>query len=168
MDLDLLEPDLRKELKESFVEITAFEKNKLLFDINAHQNSIFTLAFSPDGRYLLSGSRDAHLNVWDCEKDFLLHTSIVAHMFAINHIAYNNEGTFFATGSMDKSIKIWDANEFRLMKVIDKARHTGHGTSVNKLLWHGAETLLSASDDKTISVWDLKFKINHEDYTNRN
>lgn len=150
------------------IKIFSFEKNQLLFNINAHQNSIFTLAFSPDGRYLLSGSRDAHLKVWDCEKEFSMHKSIVAHMFAINHIQYNNEGDFFATCSMDKSIKLWDSKDFRLLKVIDKARHAGHGTSVNKLLWKETETLISAGDDKTIAVWDLKFSINHEDYTNRN
>jgi WD40 repeat protein len=59
---------------------------------------------------------------------------------------------------MDKSIKVWDTNELRLLKVIDKARHAGHGTSVNKLLWTSYNNqLLSASDDRTISVWHIIF-----------
>ena len=50
------------------------------------------------------------------------------------------------------------AHTFKLLKVIDKARHAGHGTSVNKLLWTGHEELLiSAGDDRAISVWDLEF-----------
>jgi WD40 repeat protein len=58
---------------------------------------------------------------------------------------------------MDKSIKIWDATTFRLLKVIDRARHAGHGTSINKLLWTNFNNqLVSASDDKRISVWDIK------------
>jgi WD40 repeat protein len=53
---------------------------------------------------------------------------------------------------------VWDTNEMKLLKVIDKARHTGHGTSVNKLLWTSFQNqLISASDDRTISVWDIQF-----------
>ncbi len=58
-----------------------------------------------------------------------------------------------------ESIKVWNnANDLRLLKVIDKGRHAGHGTSVNKLLWTSfKDQLVSASDDRTISAWDLVF-----------
>lgn len=130
---------------------------KLLHEIPAHQNSIFTIAYSPDGKYLLSGGRDAHLKVWEVEKDYHLKLSVVAHMYAINHISFSPDGKFFATCSMDKSLKIWSSGEFKLLKVIDKARHAGHGTSVNKLFWSGYENqLVSCSDDRTISIWNVK------------
>jgi WD40 repeat protein len=126
--------------------------------IAAHANSVFTVAYSPDGRYLLSGSRDAHLKVWDAAQNYEEVTSIIAHLFTINHITFSPNGQYFATCSMDKSVKVWDAKTFRLLKVIDKARHAGHGTSVNKLFWSAHHnSLVSCSDDRTISVWDLKF-----------
>jgi WD40 repeat protein len=59
---------------------------------------------------------------------------------------------------MDKSIKVWDTAQLKLLKVIDRARHTGHGTSVNKLLWMPFHNYLaSASDDRSISIWDIEF-----------
>jgi WD40 repeat protein len=59
---------------------------------------------------------------------------------------------------MDKSIKVWDAGELKLLKVIDRARHAGHGTSVNRVLWTGfRDQLASASDDRTISLWQIIF-----------
>ncbi len=122
----------------------------------AHTNSVFTVAYSPDFRFLLTAGRDAHVKVWDVEQHYALHQDIVAHLFAINHIVFSPNGTRFATASMDKSIKIWDADTYRLLKVVDRARHAGHGTSVNKLLWdRSTGHLLSASDDRTISVWSL-------------
>ncbi|QNF31909.1 WD40 repeat domain-containing protein [Adhaeribacter swui] len=140
----------------------------LKLTISGHTNSVFTVAYSPDGQYLLSGSRDAHLKVWAVENAYEAHASIIAHMYAINHITYSPGGQFFATGSMDKSIKVWDAETFRLLKVIDKVRHAGHGTSVNKLYWSGyCNQLVSGSDDRTISVWDLNFSLTYEDYTLR-
>lgn len=124
--------------------------------IEAHKNSVFTLTYSPDYQYLISGSRDAHLKAWRSKDGYQQATSIVAHMYAINHIAYSPSGRYFASCSMDKSIKLWDAAEFRLLKVLDKARYAGHGTSVNRLLWVEENVLVSASDDRTISVWDIE------------
>lgn len=124
--------------------------------IPAHTNSVFTLTYSPDFRFLLTAGRDAHLKSWDVEDAYAIHQDVVAHLFAINHLTFNPDGSLFATASMDKSIKIWDAETFRLLKVVDRARHAGHGTSVNKLLWTSYhQQLLSGSDDRTISVWKL-------------
>lgn len=131
----------------SHEELQAFE---------AHANSVFTLQFTPDEQYLLSAGRDAHLKVWDVKAGFLLAEDIVAHMYTINDIAFSPDGRYFVTCSMDKSVKVWDAERLKLLKVIDKARHAGHGTSVNKLLWSAHENLLaSASDDRTISIWNI-------------
>ena len=125
--------------------------------IPAHDNSVFAAQYSPDGRYLLTGSRDAHLKVWDAAQDYVLVKNIPAHMFAINSIAYRADGVLFATASMDKSVKIWRAEDFRLVKVVDRARHAGHATSINKILWLPQDDLLvSASDDRSVSVWEVE------------
>lgn len=124
--------------------------------IDAHKNSVFTLKYTPDHQFLLSGSRDAHLKIWSVNDDYAMHQSIVAHMYCINHIAFIKDGTYFATASVDKSIKIWRTNDFKLLKVLDKARHAGHGTSVNKLTWTGYHNqLVSCSDDRSLSIWEI-------------
>lgn len=130
--------------------------------IEAHSNSIFTVCYSPDYNVLLSGSRDAHLKVWNVAENYTLQESIVAHMYTINHISFSQDGKYFVTCSMDKSVKVWDAKEFKLLKVIDKARYAGHGTSVNKTLWpsnaleNGKYNIISASDDRSISLWEVQ------------
>lgn len=128
----------------------------LKFVINAHNNSVFTLKYSPDFLYLVSGSRDAHLKRWKVAENYQLESDIPAHLYAINDIYFAQNSNLLATCSMDKSIKIWDANSLKLLKVVDKARHAGHGTSINRLLWLSLnDFLISASDDKKISVWKI-------------
>ena len=130
----------------------------LKYEWPAHSNSVFTLRYTPDGSFLMSGSRDARLKLWDVQAGYTPATEVVAHMYAINHIEFGPDSKHFVTCSMDKSIKVWDLRELRLLKVIDKGRYAGHGTSVNKLLWtHHHGQLVSASDDRTISVWDIDF-----------
>jgi WD40 repeat protein len=124
----------------------------------AHANSVFTLRYTPDQRFLISGSRDARLKVWDVEAGYKQVEEVVAHLFAINHLDFSPDGKHFVTCSMDKSIKVWSTEEMKLLKVIDRARHAGHGTSVNKVLWTSHENqLISASDDRKISVWQIIF-----------
>jgi WD40 repeat protein len=125
---------------------------------HAHENSVFTLRYSPDGKTLLSGSRDARLKAWEVGHRYEKAEEVVAHMYAINHIEFSPDGKHFVTCSMDKSIKVWDSSALKLLKVIDRARHAGHATSVNKLLWTDYQNqLLSASDDRSISVWQIIF-----------
>lgn len=127
--------------------------------LEGHTNSVFTVAYTPNGKFLLSGSRDAHLKVWDVEQAYEEHTSIIAHLFTLNHLTFSPNGRLFATCSMDKSVKVWDAETFKLLKVIDKARHAGHGTSVNKLFWLAHQNqLVSCSDDRSLAVWALTLK----------
>jgi WD40 repeat protein len=125
----------------------------------AHVNSVFSLQYTPNFDYLISTSRDARIKVWDVRGGYAQVNEVVAHLFAINHLSFRADGRYFATCSMDKSIKVWDAAEQRLLKVIDKSRHAGHGTSVNRLWWSSYQNLLvSASDDRTISVWNIIFE----------
>jgi hypothetical protein len=124
----------------------------------SHRNSVFSLIYSPDFKTLLSGSRDAHLKAWDALHGYGQTAEVAAHLYAINHIAYSPDAKHFVTCSLDKSIKVWSADDLTLLKVIDKSRHAGHGTSVNKLVWTSFDhLLLSASDDRTISVWNVIF-----------
>jgi len=123
---------------------------------SAHDNSVFTIQYSPDGKHLLSGGRDAHLKVWNVEADFELQSTQPAHWFTINDISYHPEGHIFATASRDKTIKIWDAHTFKLLKVIDTARYGCHINSVNRLLWLSHQNyLVSCSDDRTVIIWEL-------------
>lgn len=122
----------------------------------AHDISVFTLCYHPSMPVLLSGSRDARIKIWATDEGYRLVEEIVGHMYAINHLDFSPAGQHFVTCSMDKSIKIWDSQQFKLLKVIDRARHAGHATSVNKLLWMSYNNwIVSCSDDRTISVWDL-------------
>jgi WD40 repeat protein len=142
---------------DNFIRVLDLDTLSLKYEWQGHANSVFTLRYTPDGNILMSGSRDARIKAWDVKAGYLPVTEVVAHMYAINHLEFSPDGKHFVTCSLDKSIKVWDLQEFKLLKVIDKARHAGHGTSVNKLLWT-ADRLLSASDDRSISAWNIEFQ----------
>lgn len=143
-------------LSDHTIKIFNLSDHSPLHNLEAHNNSVFALAYSPISPKLISGGRDAYLNIWETNR-YSLDESIVAHMFAINYLAFREDGKYFVTCSMDKSIKVWDSANHKLLKVIDKARYAGHGTSINKVLWSSYnQSIISVSDDRNISIWQIE------------
>lgn len=122
----------------------------------AHQNSAFSVAWTPDQRFLISGGRDAQLKIWDIQADYELYMKIPAHYFTINDIVVSPEGQWFATGSRDNTVKVWEMDTFELKKVIDLDKLAGHKHSVNEMLWGTYfNYLITTGDDKTVKVWSV-------------
>ena len=124
--------------------------------LEGHTNSVFALGFTPDEAVLVSGGRDACLKFWNTNS-YLLEENVVAHLYAINYLSFREDGQYLVTCSMDKSLKLWDMSSRNLVKVIDKARNAGHGTSINKVFWSTySGVIVSVSDDRTIAIWQIE------------
>lgn len=129
------------------------------FTLGESTNSVFSVAFSPDGVHLLTAGRDAQIRRWNVAASYALADAVPAHMYTINHLAFSPDGRYLASCSLDKSIKLWDAATLTLLRVLDRTRAAGHGTSVNRLVWPGNQNrLVSCSDDRSLAVWQLVMK----------
>jgi len=119
--------------------------------------SVFSAKYHPNGKLLFTGSRDAHLNIWDPSDNYSLADRIPAHNYAIYSIVFRDDAKLLATGSRDKTIRIWDSTNAKLLHTISQPKYDGHTHSVNKLIWSSHNNyLISTGDDKTIKAWDLK------------
>ena len=143
--------------------------NKEIFVINlvdnqvsilpdAHESSIFGIQIYPFENKFISVGKDAKIRLWALidHRFWKIEQTVPAHLFSIHDVKLHPNKPIFATGSTDKTIKIWDAETLKLLRVLDKSRHAGHGHSINQLLWlENSEVLLSCSDDRTISAWNI-------------
>lgn len=138
--------------------------NVLVFDLHTldhkkdfigHGLASNVVRYSLDGKFLLTGGRDAHLNIWQVG-NYELVKSIPAHNWAIYDIAFSPDATLFATASRDKTIKIWDAKTFQLLKRITNENFDAHTHSVNKLIWSTYNNyLVSVGDDRLVMVREV-------------
>jgi len=126
---------------------------QLIHAFQAHESSVFSL--QSRGGELYSVGKDARIKQWNA--DFIIKNEVIGHIYAIHDLQFSPDDKWIATASMDKTVKIWEADSLKLRKVLDATRHGGHKNSVNKLIWSSFEDLLvSASDDKNLSVWKIQ------------
>ncbi|MDT7602496.1 MAG: eukaryotic-like serine/threonine-protein kinase [Acidobacteriota bacterium] len=78
---------------------------------DGHTAAARQVAFSPDGRRLISVGEDAHVIVWDFASRKRLAT-LTDHVGAVTTVAYSSDGKWFATGGADKTAIVWDAATF--------------------------------------------------------
>jgi hypothetical protein len=149
--------ELAAGFSDAHIRIFDLEKLTLKHEIPAHQPSVFTVRYTPSEAYMLSAGRDARIKAWEVGSGYTCLGEVVAHMYTINHLEFSPDKKYFVTCSLDKSIKVWELSTLTLLKVIDRTRYGGHGTSVNRLLWLEEDGyLVSASDDRTLSVWRIE------------
>lgn len=133
------------------------QRGELLQTLAAHKSSVFSLLWLAGGKYLLSGSRDAHLAVWETASGKLL-DKFPAHLFTINHLLHLPELGLVASAGRDKTIKLWDDKSLELVKVAnyDKFPGMAHSHSVNKLVWlPQQQQLISVGDDRKVIIWHI-------------
>jgi hypothetical protein len=72
-----------------------------------HSDHVEAVAFSPDGRYVLTGSDDNTLKLWDVATGKELR-SFSGHTYYVTSVAFSPDGRFGSSGSQDNEVKLWD------------------------------------------------------------
>ena len=115
-----------------------------------HSSSVYSVALSPDGRTLASGSHD-NIKLWDVQSQQQSAT-LTGHSHLVRSVAFSPDGRTLASGSFDKTIKLWDVQRQREIATL-----TGHSDNVRSVAFSpDGRTLASGSEDNTIKLWDVQ------------
>jgi WD40 repeat protein len=86
----------------------AVAQPKARHTLKGHADSVRSVAFSPDGKTLVSGSWDKTIKLWDV-KTGKERATLKGHTEIVWSVAYSPDGKTLASGSYDKTIKLWAA-----------------------------------------------------------
>lgn len=116
--------------------------------LRGHTDWIYSIAISPDGQTLASGSFDKTINLWELSTGSLIQT-LSNHSKGVCCVAISPDGHMLASGSWDETIKLWRLDTGELIRTLK-----GHTASVRSLaIAPDNQTLVSGSFDETIKLW---------------
>jgi WD40 repeat protein len=143
-----LEVRLRAELLVEAVESRLYHQ---LNCFRGHAGSVFSVAFSPDGKQLLSGSHDRTIRLWDVQSGKELRR-FESHRDLVYGVAFSPDGRRILSGSADNTVRLCDVktgNELRCFK--------SHTSIVYAVAFRpDGKRVASAGHDKTVRLWDVE------------
>src|SRR4029077_17008929 len=93
-----------------------------------HTDLVQSVAFSPDGRTLASGSLDKTIRLWNVTSGQPVR-SLAGHVAHIYSVAFGTDGRTLVAGSLDGTIKLWEVTRER--EVWSRVARTGRGAIVS-------------------------------------
>ena len=131
---------------------------------------IQAMAFTPDGKTLVSGSEDKTVQLW--KTNGVKRATLRGHQGWVTTVAFSSDGEIVASGDSNKIIKVWDVDTGR-----ERATLRGHKNTINALTFAPEGTplyskcLASGSADGTIRFWDpetgqelITFTVGHTEW----
>jgi len=120
-----------------------------LLTFKGHADGVFSVAFSPDGRRIVTGSLDKTAKVWEAASGRELLT-LKGHGHVVSSVAFSPDGQRLVTGSWDTTAKVWEAASGRELLTL-----TGHRGPVWSVAFSpDSQRLVTGSWDQTARVWE--------------
>jgi WD40 repeat protein/serine/threonine protein kinase len=118
--------------------------------IEGHAQAVVAVAFTSDGRRLITGSLDKTIRVWDLATGQFVRT-LVGHDQAVVALAVAPDGRTLASGSLDQTVRLWDLATGAERRVL-----RGHTAGVESLAFSpDGTTLTSAGPDQAVRIWEV-------------
>lgn len=136
-------------------------KRRIRHIFDGHQQEIYSLDFSRDGRHIVSGSGDKTMRIWNiqdnsCRTITISDTDSLNNDSGVTSVAISPDGTLVVAGSLDTVVRIWDIASGTLLE-----RLRGHTDSVYSVAFTpDGKGVVSGSLDKTLKYWDVTNLVN--------
>ena len=133
----------------------------ILATYRGHSRLVLAVVWSPDGRYIASGSFDGTMQVWSpvdgvTSSMFTYRNSAKPYAWAWT-LAWSPDGTYIASGSDDKTVQVWQVEDSTATTFKHVLTYRGHTNWVSAVAWSpDGKRIASGSDDRTVHVWDME------------
>jgi WD40 repeat protein len=120
-------------------------------ELKGHRGVVTGVAYSPDGRTLVTAGADGTVRWWSSGTGQEVLT-VPGNDTPLSGVAYSPDGRLVAAGGADPTIRLWDAATGRELRVL-----LGHGAAVTCVAFSpDGKRLASADLDRVVRLWDVR------------
>ena len=115
-----------------------------------HLNAITSVTFSPDGKYVLTGSDDQTARLWEAATGKEVRR-FVGHSSFVKSVRFSPDGRYVLTGSVDHTARLWETETGREVRKL-----IGHlGTIWSVAFSPDGKFGLTTGSDYTTRLWNI-------------
>lgn len=123
--------------------------------LRGHTDWVWDLAFSPNGCWLASASRDGTLRLWSVQDEQAIHV-LDSHMHDVHGLVISADGQWLISAGQDHTVRLWDLQSGQNLKTL--RGYTGGIQSLS--LSADGQRLASSGQNETIHLWQLQLDDN--------
>ncbi|KAF9345558.1 hypothetical protein BGX26_003003 [Mortierella sp. AD094] len=137
--------------RDSSLRLLDVKTGKYFQTLQGHTNRVYSVAYSPCGGKIVSGSADNTARVWNVDTGECIHI-LQGHSGMITNVAYSPSGDKVASASFDVTARLWDIETGECIHILQ-----GHTRGLDSIAYspNGGQ-VASAGGDKTVRLWDVK------------
>lgn len=123
---------------------------KLIHNFEGHLSGISTIAWTPDGQWVASGSDDKNIRFWNVNTGRAHTTPFIGHNNYVYQIAFTPKGNILVSGSYDEAVFLWDVRRACVMRSLPAHSDPVSGIDVV----HDGTLIVSCATDGLVRIWD--------------
>jgi WD40 repeat protein/serine/threonine protein kinase len=117
--------------------------------LRGHSDAVYHIAYSPDGNWIATASKDKTIKLWESATGMLVRT-ISGHGSEVNCVAFSPDGTTLASASEDRTVRLWEVATGQPEGILWKHTHEVVGVEISP----DGRLIAAGANDGTVIIWN--------------
>lgn len=127
--------------------VVRLSDHQFVDSLRGHQGTVLAIAFSRDGRKVLTACEDGKVRLWSVP-EWKLMATLSGHRGPVHWAEFSADGTWVASAGEDKTVRIWSAADGRQVQTLEEGE-----APVLSVAFSPNGAYLAASTEQTVLVW---------------